>query len=132
MRLKERKPPFQDRDVFDDAGIVLLKEKRVFFLLHQTTTLNLADLLLLSPNIVPLFPFLLLAGGLFGGRLPFGKRILEVADELLLVLGILQRHDGSESVDNVLGLAEVDVVERGPDLVLHFLHHGADVGDMRR
>jgi hypothetical protein len=39
--------------------------------------------------------------------------------------GLGQGLYGPESVDDVSGLAEVDLVERAPDLVLHVLHQSA-------
>ncbi|CAN8016896.1 unnamed protein product [Ixodes persulcatus] len=71
------------------------------------------------------------------------QRLGEVVPQRVLLLAVLQRLDRAQPVDDVLRLAEVDLVQRGADLVLHalfraphcgplaHLDHLADVGDVR-
>lgn len=41
------------------------------------------------------------------------------------------RQDLSELVDDILGLAEVDSLQRGPELELHVLNHATNVSHVR-
>ncbi len=54
----------------------------------------------------------------------------QIVTECLLLFLIRQWSDGSQPVDNIFGLAEIDFVERVPNLVLHVFHHSPHVDDV--
>lgn len=70
-----------------------------------------------------------------GSVVRFGGAPLEGGGEVLLQRLLLPRLGEwlhrSQTVHDVLRLAEVDLVQRVADLILHVLNHLADVGDVR-